>query len=84
MDALELNVWTSSLVSNAHQDPKTNIWSVSVTREGGSTRTLRVKHLVFAIGFGDCLPTMPEYPGAVSSFNIAMSLSVSILRIGPV
>ncbi|KAE9404770.1 FAD/NAD(P)-binding domain-containing protein [Gymnopus androsaceus JB14] len=64
VDALELNVWTSSLVSNAHQDPKTNIWSVSVTREGGSTRTLRVKHLVFAIGFGDCLPTMPEYPGA--------------------
>ncbi|KIK57866.1 hypothetical protein GYMLUDRAFT_45704 [Collybiopsis luxurians FD-317 M1] len=64
VDALELNVWTSSLVSKARQDTKTNIWSVTVVRKDGSTRVVRSKHLVFAIGFGDCDPTIPTYPGA--------------------
>lgn len=69
MDALDLNVWTSSLVSKARQDPQTSTWSVTVTRADGSTRVLGAKHLVFTVGFGDFFPTMPEFPGAVSSLT---------------
>ncbi|KAE9407970.1 FAD/NAD(P)-binding domain-containing protein [Gymnopus androsaceus JB14] len=64
VDALDLNVWTSSLVSKARQDPKTSTWSVTVTRADGSTRVLGAKHLVFTVGFGDFDPTMPKFPGA--------------------
>ncbi|KAF9522147.1 hypothetical protein CPB83DRAFT_823118 [Crepidotus variabilis] len=50
-EALELNVWTSTTVLNATQDPQTNVWSIKVKKGDGSERVFKVKHLVLAIGF---------------------------------
>ncbi|TFK35618.1 hypothetical protein BDQ12DRAFT_688042 [Crucibulum laeve] len=62
-DVLELNVWTSSKVSNAKQDPDTQLWHVTVQKEDGTERLFKVKHLIFAIGYKGGKPNMPKYPG---------------------
>ena len=64
-DALELNIWTSSTVTAATQDPETKIWSVTVKKADGSERIFKVKHVVLAIGFKGGLPYIPEIPGMV-------------------
>ncbi|KIM76995.1 hypothetical protein PILCRDRAFT_796588 [Piloderma croceum F 1598] len=61
--SLELNVWTSSVVLKASQDPSTRHWFVTVKRADGSERVLHPHHLVFAVGFGGGGPNMPVYPG---------------------
>ncbi|KAG6860938.1 hypothetical protein C0995_005768 [Termitomyces sp. Mi166 len=65
-EALELNVWTSSLVVNAVQDG--DLWNVRISRGDGSERTFTVKHIVFATGFGLEESIVPAYPG-MDSFN---------------
>ncbi|KAF9061479.1 hypothetical protein BDP27DRAFT_1337981 [Rhodocollybia butyracea] len=57
--ALELNVWTSSEVVGAVQDPHLK-WHVQVRRNNGIERVLKVNHLVFATGLGDGIPNMPD------------------------
>ena len=66
--ALELDVWTSSEVTRASQDPTSLIWSVDIAHDGKS-RTLCVPHLVFALGVGGGVPKMPNIPGQVSSVS---------------
>ncbi|GBE89505.1 FAD/NAD-binding domain-containing protein [Sparassis crispa] len=56
--ALELNVWTSTVATQATQGPDKR-WSVVVKRGDGSERTFHVNHLVFATGLGDATPNMP-------------------------
>jgi cation diffusion facilitator CzcD-associated flavoprotein CzcO len=63
--SLELDVWTSSKVTRASQDPETKKWTVEIERENSDPQTLVVNHLVFALGFGGGTPNMPQYPGAV-------------------
>ena len=64
VNAMDLNVWAASTVSKATRNNDTGKWSVSVTREDGSERTLQVDHFVFATGWiGD--PRIPEFPGKV-------------------
>ncbi|KIJ18436.1 hypothetical protein PAXINDRAFT_167040, partial [Paxillus involutus ATCC 200175] len=58
---LELNVWTSSTITKTEWNDETKTWTVEINREG-RTRVLKVKHLVFATGFGG-RPTMPDLPG---------------------
>ena len=65
--SLELDVWTSSKVTRASQDPETKKWTVEIERENSDPQTLVVNHLVFALGFGGGTPNMPQYPGAVSA-----------------
>ncbi|KAG5339860.1 hypothetical protein C0989_003253 [Termitomyces sp. Mn162] len=62
-EALELNVRTSSLVVNAMQDG--DLWNVRISRGDGCERTITVKHIVFAIGFGLEESALPMYPGMV-------------------
>ncbi|KAF8191347.1 hypothetical protein BJ912DRAFT_1022034 [Pholiota molesta] len=62
-DALELNVWTSSTVTKATQDPKMNIWSVVVKKDNGTERVFNVKNVVLAIGFKGGKGYMPSIPG---------------------
>ncbi|KAF8261173.1 FAD/NAD(P)-binding domain-containing protein [Lactarius quietus] len=62
--SLELDVWTSSKVTRASQDPETKQWTVDIECENSDPRTLVVNHLVFALGFGGGTPNMPQYPGA--------------------
>ncbi|EJF58505.1 FAD/NAD(P)-binding domain-containing protein [Dichomitus squalens LYAD-421 SS1] len=61
-DALELNVWTSSVVTKATQDAN-NEWDVTVQRADGSTRVLHVHHVVSAIGLGGNNPFFPDIEG---------------------
>ncbi|KAF8900200.1 hypothetical protein CPB85DRAFT_1326180 [Mucidula mucida] len=60
--SLNLNVWTSSTVSNATQRSD-NSWDVTVEREDGFTRQLNVEHIVFATGIGDDQGSTPTYAG---------------------
>ncbi|KAF8661622.1 hypothetical protein AX16_001296, partial [Volvariella volvacea WC 439] len=62
-EAMELNVWLSSTVTKATQDPNTQLWHVTVKRAGGSERVLVVKHLIFATGAGGESFNLPKYPG---------------------
>ncbi|KAL0956661.1 hypothetical protein HGRIS_002793 [Hohenbuehelia grisea] len=61
-DAMELNVWTSSMVEKASQD-KAGKWDVTVKRQDGSERTFKVNHIIFATGIGNTDATIPQYPG---------------------
>ena len=65
-EALELNVWTSSTVTQAIQDPSSEHWKVTVKRSNGTERVFIVKHLVFATGTEGIGLKMPEIPGVVS------------------
>ncbi|KAG6382176.1 hypothetical protein JVT61DRAFT_826 [Boletus reticuloceps] len=59
---LELNVWTSSVITETEWDDHLKTWTVEINRGGKGTRTLKVKHLVFATGFGG-RAKVPNIPG---------------------
>ncbi|KAG6379327.1 hypothetical protein JVT61DRAFT_11786 [Boletus reticuloceps] len=59
---LELNVWTSSVITKTEWNDHLNTWTVEINRDGEDTRILKVKHLVFATGFGGH-PKSPDIPG---------------------
>jgi len=63
VEALELNVWTSSTVINSTQDPITKIWSVIVKQQNGKERVFKVKHIVLALGFKGDQWYIPSFPG---------------------
>jgi cation diffusion facilitator CzcD-associated flavoprotein CzcO len=63
--SLELDVWTSSTVTRASQDPETKKWTVEIERANAEPRTFVVNHLVFAIGFAGGTYKTPQIPGAV-------------------
>jgi hypothetical protein len=63
--SLELDVWTSSTVTRASQDPGTKKWTVVIERANSGPRTFVVNHLVFAVGIGGGTHNMPQLPGAV-------------------
>ncbi|UZG59905.1 flavin-containing monooxygenase [Rhodococcus opacus] len=60
--ALDLNIWTSTeLVSSSYSDDE-GLWTVEVRRNDGTTRTLRPKQFIFAVGLLT-EPNMPELEG---------------------
>ena len=65
--ALELDVWTSSTVTRASQDPETKKWTVEIERENAERRSFVVNHLVFAVGLGGGTHYVPQIPGAVGA-----------------
>ena len=68
--ALELDVWTSSTVTRASQDPETKKWTVEIEREKAERRSFVVNHLVFAVGLGGGTHYVPQIPGAVGATTI--------------
>ncbi|KAI0294205.1 hypothetical protein BC826DRAFT_1091694 [Russula brevipes] len=62
-DILELDVWTSSTVTRASQDPETKKWTVQIERENAEPRSFIVNHLVFAVGIGGGVHNVPQIPG---------------------
>jgi cation diffusion facilitator CzcD-associated flavoprotein CzcO len=65
--SLELDVWTSSTVTKASQDPETKKWTVEIDRTNAESCSFVVNHLVFAVGFGGGTPNVPQIPGAVGA-----------------
>ncbi|KAJ7648069.1 hypothetical protein FB45DRAFT_895162 [Roridomyces roridus] len=59
--AMELDVWTSSVVRTARKNDS-GTWDVVVERQG-KERTFTVKHVVFALGLGANEGKLPSYPG---------------------
>ncbi|MFC5500894.1 flavin-containing monooxygenase [Lysinimonas soli] len=60
--ALELNVWTGSVVASADYDDATGRWTIVVRRSDGSTRTVFPAHVVMATGIHGT-PRIPDLPG---------------------
>ncbi|KAI3605508.1 flavin-binding monooxygenase-like protein [Moniliophthora roreri] len=62
-ETLELSVWTSSKITSATWDDASKIWSITIDRNGTS-RTMKIKHLVFGTGFGGGIPNIPKVANA--------------------
>ncbi|CAL1697215.1 unnamed protein product [Somion occarium] len=62
-EALELDIWTSSVVTKAEREEASGKWLVTVQKGDGSERIFRVNHLVFALGLGGGNPNLPNIPG---------------------
>lgn len=60
---MELDIWLSSTVSSAKQNPSTGKWDVTVKRGDGTERLFHVDHVVIALGLGAGKPNVPEIPG---------------------
>ncbi|KAH8092246.1 hypothetical protein BXZ70DRAFT_466132 [Cristinia sonorae] len=62
-EVMELNVWTSTLVTNASRDDKSGKWSVTMRNlKSGEEKMLVTDHIVFALGFvGE--PKIPDILG---------------------
>lgn len=60
---IELNVWTSTVVRQTHFDEATKQWEISLQRGDGSTRRMRVPHVVMATGVSGGTPKRPQLPG---------------------
>lgn len=63
VEALDLNVWTSSEVTAATYDPSSGKWEVTVNRADGVNHVLNVNHVVFTTGFSGVTPKIPGIPG---------------------
>ena len=50
VDAMELNCWTGSEFIGGAYDDKAERWTVALQRSDGTKRTMRPRHLVFAVG----------------------------------
>ena len=62
---MELDVWTSSIATQAAVNPTTGKWDVLVKRDDGRERLFHVDHVVFALGLGAGKPNIPDIPGRV-------------------
>ena len=67
--SLELNVWTTATVLSVVPSTRGKRWSVRVIRGDGRERVFEVNHVVFATGFGDGKPRMPNIPGQVCNMQ---------------
>ena len=61
-ESLELNCWTRTELTSGRWDESSQRWTVELTREDGSVRTMRPRHLVFACGVS-AIPKAPQAPG---------------------
>ena len=61
-EAMEINCWTSTEFVRGSYDEQAQCWSVQLRRADGTVRSMRPRHVVFAIGASP-IPHMPELPG---------------------
>ena len=78
--SLELDVWTSSTVTRASQDPETKKWTVEIERANAEPRSFVVNHLVFAIGFAGGTYKTPQVPGAVGVHAMLNNFARTLLN----
>ncbi len=61
-EAMELNVWTRTELTNGRWDEDAGCWDVELRRADGSGRRMRPRHIVFANGVSTT-PITPDLPG---------------------
>jgi putative flavoprotein involved in K+ transport len=69
-EAMELNVWTGTEFAGGRYDDTAGCWVVQLRRGDGTTRTMRPRHIVFAVGASP-IPKVPKVPG-VDAFKGAV------------
>jgi putative flavoprotein involved in K+ transport len=62
VENLDLNYWTGTALTAGSYDEAAKRWTVTVTRNDGSSRQLRPRHVVFATGVS-AIPIEPDLPG---------------------
>lgn len=60
--AMDLNIWTSTTFRDAEFDPVERVWTVRLQLADGSTRIMKPRHIVSAMGVAG-LPRVPDIPG---------------------
>jgi cation diffusion facilitator CzcD-associated flavoprotein CzcO len=65
VEALELNYWTGTELSEGRYDDRAQRWSISLRKEDGTARELHPRHVVLATGVSG-IPNMPEMPSLAS------------------
>jgi hypothetical protein len=73
------NIWHSTTVEKGTWDAKNQLWHVQLS-SFGQTIWLSADHVVFAVGGGGQIPTMPHYPGEVSRWRLSGSLADNTRR----
>jgi cation diffusion facilitator CzcD-associated flavoprotein CzcO len=61
---LELHVWLSATVTKVYRQNDDGPWNVDVN-VAGEKKTVRARHVIFAMGYGSSVPSIPTYPGLV-------------------
>jgi putative flavoprotein involved in K+ transport len=61
-EAMELNVWTGTALTAGSWDEAARCWDVTLTRDDGTERRMRPRHIVMANGVSS-IPIMPDLPG---------------------
>ena len=79
VEALGLNVWTSSEAVSATRNESSNKWDVVIRRAGGKEHVLHVDHVVVAPGFSFKKTVLP---GQVSCVHIALHSVSAELFVG--
>src|SRR5581483_522343 len=62
VEAMELNCWTGTEFVSGSYDDNAERWTIQLRRADGVIRTMRPRHVVFAVGASP-IPHMPELPG---------------------
>ncbi len=61
VEAMEINYWTGTEFRGGSYDHEAGCWTVTLTRADGSTREMRPRHVVMAVGVSG-IPHAPEIP----------------------
>ncbi len=62
-EAMELNVWTQTELTNGSYDEAAGVWNVTLHNVAdGSERVVKPRHVIFATGVS-AIPIMPNLPG---------------------
>ena len=62
-ESMELNVWTKTVFLGGEYDSAARRWTVRLSLADGSTRTMRPRHVIMAVGVSG-IPSVPELKGA--------------------
>ena len=62
VEAMEINCWTGTELVSGGYDEKTACWTVNLKRSDGTTRVMRPRHVVLAVGASP-IPHVPPLPG---------------------
>ena len=62
VEALELNYWTGTSLTNGTYDEAKKRWNVTLEQKDGSERIIYPRHIVMATGVS-AIPIMPDLPG---------------------
>ena len=67
VEAMELNVWTTSEVERGQYDPDKQRWSIEIRSSNGQQRTLNPQHIVMATGVSG-IPNLPNDIQGLANF----------------